>query len=183
MKQLFFAFTVLFIMSCSGPEPRKPVKVKTGSFMKESVERNKELLALEEQLIQNIITKDSLNSYQNSSTGAWFYYLAKNETSDYFPKPDDLVTLTYAITSFRNDTIYSFQEIGVLNYIVDKQELFPGLRNSIKLLKEKETATFLFPSSLAFGYLGDKDKIGPNTPIKTTISILEIKKQKDSIQN
>lgn len=52
-----------------------------------------------------------------------------------------------------------------------------------KLLKEKETATFLFPSSLAFGYHGDNDKIGANIPLKTTISILEIKKQNDSIQN
>ncbi len=183
MKQFLFTFLLLFFISCSGPEPRKPVKIKTGSFIKESVERNKDLLAKEEKMIQYIISKDSLNKYISSSTGSWYYYQTKNETSDYFPKPDDLVALTYSIESLQNDTIYSFEEIGILNYVVDKQELFPGLRNSIKLLKEKETATFLFPSSLAFGYLGDKDKIGPNIPIKTTISILEIKKQKDSIQN
>jgi FKBP-type peptidyl-prolyl cis-trans isomerase len=66
---------------------------------------------------------------------------------------------------------------------VDKQNLFPGLRNSIKLLREGETATFLFPSSMAFGYHGDNNKIGTNIPLKSTITLLKIEKQKDSIQN
>ncbi len=85
--------------------------------------------------------------------------------------------------SFSNDTIYPREEIGIIKYKVDKQELFPGLRNSIKLLKEMETATFMFPSSLAYGYHGDNNKIGINVPIKSTITLLKIEKQQDSIQN
>jgi FKBP-type peptidyl-prolyl cis-trans isomerase len=65
----------------------------------------------------------------------------------------------------------------------DKDVLFPGLRNSVKILKETETATFLFPSSIAYGYPGDKGSIGANVPIKSTITLLQIEKQQDSIQN
>jgi gliding motility-associated peptidyl-prolyl isomerase len=82
--------------------------------------------------------------------------------------------------TFSNDTIYSKEDIGTLTYKVDKQDLFPGLRNSIKLLKENESATFLFPSSLSYGYHGDNNKIGVNVPIKSTITILNIDKQKDN---
>ncbi len=182
MKLLLAILTVLFILSCDGPEPRRPIRVKTGSFIRESVERNKKLLAKEEKLIQDIIAKDSLHTYKASANSSWYYYETKNENSDYMPKTDDVVTLSYNITSLQNDTIYSFAEIDTLIYVVDKQDLFPGLRNSIKLLKEKETALFLFPSSMGFGYHGDNDKIGPNIPLKSTISIITIKKKQDSIQ-
>ncbi|MGB5274162.1 MAG: FKBP-type peptidyl-prolyl cis-trans isomerase, partial [Flavobacteriaceae bacterium] len=104
-------------------------------------------------------------------------------TSDYYPKTDDLVTLSYNLISLSNDTIYTVEEIGVQSYKVDKQDVFPGLRSSVKLLKENEKATFLFPSSLAYGYHGDDHKIGVNVPLKATISILKIEtaSQADSI--
>ncbi|MEP4882173.1 MAG: gliding motility-associated peptidyl-prolyl isomerase GldI, partial [Maribacter dokdonensis] len=82
-----------------------------------------------------------------------------------------------------NDTIYSKEDIGVVNYKVDKQELFLGLRDAVKMLKEKERATFLFPSSLAFGYHGDENKIGSNVPLKSTITILQIEKQQENTVN
>ena len=182
MRQLFLFLMVLGLLGCEGPEPRRPLQMKTGR-VNSSIERSKKLLALEESVINEIIKKDSLHEYKHSKNGAWYYYVQKNNEADYTPQPDDLVTMTYTIMDFNNDTIYTQDEIGILTYKVDKQQLFPGLRNSIKLLKEKETATFLFPSSLAYGYLGDTDKIGVNVPIKATVSLLRIEKQQDSIQN
>ena len=183
MKYILALFCLVIISSCGRVEPRKPVKVKSSTFFGGDLQRNKELLAEEEQLIQEIITEDSLHYYENSTSGSWFYFGRKNEGSTILPQPDDLVTLTYNIMSFDNDTIYSHDDIGIVNYRVDKQELFLGLRNAIKLLKENETATFLFPSSLAYGYQGDKDRIGVNIPIKSTVTVLNIEKQQDSIQN
>jgi len=120
-----------------------------------------------------------------SSNGFSYYYKVKNDTIDYFPKTNDLVTFTYDIRTLKNDTIYSKSDIGVITYRVDKEkeELFSGLRNSIKLLKEGEVATFLYPSSMAYGYHGDNNKINTNTPIKSTITLLKINKTIDSIQN
>ena len=182
MKYILLVLLIFGFVSCGGPEPRRPIKVRTGSI-NASVERNKKLLALEEGLINEIIKKDSLRSYEHSKTGAWYYYEQQNNKATYTPQPDDLVTMTYNVMSFANDTIYSHAEIGIITYKVDKQEPFPGLRNSIKLLKEKETATFLFPSSLVYGYHGDNNKIGINVPIKSTITVFKIEKQQDSIQN
>jgi gliding motility-associated peptidyl-prolyl isomerase len=169
------------ISSCGGPEPRRPIEVRTGSFFKESVERSKQRLAKEEKQIREIIEKDTAHEYVHGATGSWYRRDVVNPEAEYTPKPDDLVTLTYNLISFQGDTIYTKDDIGVMTYKVDKQELFPGLRNSVKLLKEGETATFLFPSSLAYGYHGDGDKIGINVPVKSTVSILKIEKNKDSL--
>ncbi len=181
MKHFLVLFCLIIISSCVGAEPRKPVKVKSSTFFGGDLERNKKLLEAEEKMIQEIITKDSLHMYENSASGSWFYYKRKNEGSTTLPQPNDLVTLTYNIMSFDNDTIYSHDDIGIITYRVDKQELFQGLRDAVKLLKENEMATFLFPSSMVFGYQGDKDRVGVNVPIKSTISVLKIEKQQDSI--
>ncbi len=170
------------VVGCGGPEPRRPVEVKSGSFFKVSVERSKALLAQEEKKIQEIITIDSANTYVHSAAGFWYRLDVVNTEAEYTPQPDDLVVMTYNVIGLNKDTIYTKEDIGVLTYKVDKQELFPGLRNSVKLLKEGETATFLFPSSLAYGYHGDGEKIGVNVPVKTTLSIVNIQKHQDDVQ-
>lgn len=172
---------LLGFLSCKGPEPRRPIEVKSGSFFKGSVERSKQLLAKEEKKIQESIGRDTAYQYVQSAAGSWYRLEIANEDAVYTPQPDDLVVLTYNIMDLNNDTIYSKEDIGILTYKVDKQELFPGLRHSVKLLKEGETGTFLFPSSLAYGYHGDNEKIGVNVPIKSTISILKIEKNRDTI--
>lgn len=173
---LLLLCSALLLANCAQPEPRRPIQQKTGKYFGANVARNKALLAQEEKLIRSIITKDSLHHYEHSANGSWFYYVKKNDTATYSPKANDLVTLTYTLTGLDNDTIYSGEEIGIKKYKVDMEELFPGLRSSVKLLKENETATFLFPSSLAYGYQGDADRIGVNVPLKCTLSILKIEK-------
>lgn len=181
MKRILFITILSFLVSCRGPEPRQPVQVKSGSFYKVSIDRSKKILAQEEAIIKRIIAKDTLSSYASSDNGFWYTYETKNEESDYTLKTDDEVLLTYCLMTFNGDTIYSKDAIGLVQHAIDKSQLFPGLRNGIKLLKEGEKATFLFPSSQAYGYKGDDDKIGPQTPIKASLELLRIIKKRDTL--
>ena len=54
MRFFLAVLLVAIVVSCGGPEPRRPVEVKSGSFYKESIERTKKLLAAEEEAIQEI---------------------------------------------------------------------------------------------------------------------------------
>lgn len=183
MKQLIIIILLIVFFGCEGSLPRKPIKISTGTSFKTSVERSKALLAKEEKLIQDIIKKDTINSYETSTGGSWFYYLSKNDSTETkeTAQANDIISFTYNVVKFNNDTIYSMNDIGILEYTADKLPLFQGLRNSTKILKEGETATFLFPSSLGYGYHGDNQKIGINVPFKSTITILKIKKVKNNL--
>jgi len=183
MRLVSTLLLLIIFSSCDGPQPRKPIQTKSGSFFKESIERSRKLLEAEESKIQAIIELDSLKHYSHSNSGSWYHYLTVNEETDYTPQTDDLVVFNYDILTLDNDTIYSKEDIGIVTYKVDKQELFQGLRDAIKILKVNERATFLFPSSIAFGYHGDENKIGSNVPIKSTITILQIEKQQDNTVN
>ena len=181
MKTLISIVVLVLLFACEGPQARRAVKVKSGSFIKESVERNKALLNQEEALIKSIIQKDSTKQYEPTDFGAWYFYEVQVEEEADLPQENDLVTMNYNLLSLQNDTIYSSEEIGVINYLVDREELFAGLRQGVKLLKKGEKVTFMFPSHMAFGYHGDNDRIGPNIPIKSTVEIIDIEKSQDSI--
>lgn len=180
-KAPYIVAILVLAICCKEPEPRWPVEAKSGSFLKLSAERNRRLLEQEEALMAQLIARDSAHTYLESATGTRYYYETKAQTDGYRPQPDDLVTLRYNLTTWNNDTLYGEAEIGTLRYKVDKQELFPGLRNSVKLLQEGETAVFLFPSSLGYGYHGDNDRIGPNLPLKSRLTLLKIEKNTDTI--
>lgn len=164
---------VLFV-ACKEPEPRRPVQNKSGTFYKESVERSKRILKKEETLIKSIIQTDTLNEYIENSNGFWYFYEKRNDSLTRTPNTDDEVILTYNLMSFNGDTIYKVNDIGMQQIKVDKTQLFPGLRNAIKILKQGERATFLFPSSQAYGYKGDNNKIGPNVPLKSSLELIKI---------
>ena len=171
---------LLFMVSCQEPQARRPVEVKGGSFLKQSVQRNRALLQREDSVMVALIRLDSLHEYVESSSGFRYYYDQHLPDTGYLPSTDDRVTLTYDLRTWNEDTIYRREEIGIIRYKVDKQELFPGLAASVKLLREGETATFMYPSSLGYGYQGDKDLIGPNLPLKSTLSILKIEKESNN---
>ena len=178
---IYYIVCVICCVACGEPEPRRPVTVKSGQFLKASVARNKKLLAQEERMIQDIIQKDTLHEYHASPNGFWYYFETKNDTASYRPQPYDRVQFSYTLMTLQNDTLYSAETLGLVSYIVDKETLFPGLQQAIKLLKVKEKATFLFPSSQAYGYPGDGRAIGPNTPIQCAVALHTLQIHHDSL--
>ena len=65
------------------------------------------------------------------------------------------------------------------NYIIDKEELFTGLREGLKLMKPSERVTFIFPSQVAYGYYGDNNRIGTNVPLICEVVLNEITQNKN----
>ncbi|RUA11132.1 MAG: gliding motility-associated peptidyl-prolyl isomerase GldI [Flavobacteriia bacterium] len=174
-----FFLVVLFVVtliSCSGPEPRKPVIRKTGSFMKESIKRNKALNTLEEDMLKAKLKKDSIHNYFNSSKGFWYFYNKRDSLQTKYPEKGDEVIYTYEVKRLNDSILYSKEEIGKKHYLVDKEELITGLQDGLKLMHPGEEVTFLFPSHKAFGYTGN-ERVMPNEPLIYTVELIEINKK------
>ena len=173
-KWPFLFLALLGILACKSPEARRPVSQSSGSFIKESVARNKKIVAQEEELIRQIIEEDSANTYISSPNGFWYYYNKKDTTATRTPQFGDLVEFEYSMQTLDGQTIYSKEELPRRTYHMDQEELFSGLREGLKLMHEGETVTFLFPSHKAYGYYGDKKRIGTNLPILSTVTLYTI---------
>ncbi|UPQ79385.1 gliding motility-associated peptidyl-prolyl isomerase GldI [Flavobacterium azooxidireducens] len=183
MKLKFFNillfFGMLFAIGCQDPEARRPKQHSSGSFMKESVVRNKKLIASEEKLIDSIIKSNPNKEYLASQKGYWYTYEIKNEIDTLRPKRGDVAFFEYEINDLKGNVIYTALELRPQDYLVDKEEIMIGLRDGIKLMRKNEKVTFLFPSHIAYGYLGDKNRIGPNVPIMCTVTLTDFEKESD----
>jgi len=162
---------VVVLFSCKEPEARRPKKHSVTNFYKEIIAQNKKLNALESKKIQEIIARDTVVNYKSSNNGFWYAYIQKDSIQTKVPKQNDLVTLTYNITTIFDQPIYNKTEV---TYKVDKQDFIPGLQEGIKLMKEGEEIVFIIPSYLAYGVSGDENKIKINQPIKSTVKLNKI---------
>jgi gliding motility-associated peptidyl-prolyl isomerase len=179
---LFLLFTLFLVSSCSQQQARKPISQSSGTFMKESIARNKKLVASEEDKIVAIMKSNPNINYIASKKGYWYYYETKNNNDVMSPKKGYIAYFDYEISDLNNNIIYSQLELRPQIYTVDKdQKIISGLRDGIKLMHKNEKITFLFPSHLAFGYHGDDRRIGINEPIICTVTLNDIKQ--DPSQN
>lgn len=175
MKQpIIILLIFLGMMSCKSPEARKPVSHKSGSFINASVERNIKLNQTEKEKIEQIIEKDTMNDYIASESGFWYTYETKVERDTITADFGDVVNFDYNVKSLNGKVIYSDEDIQPRNYIMDKEELFTGLREGLKLMKPGETVTFLFPSQKAYGYYGDTNRIGTSVPLICEVTVNSI---------
>lgn len=156
-------------------DARRPISRASGVFMKKSVERNKKLVATEEDLIKNLMKKNPKINYFASTKGYWYSYETRNETDTLTPKKGDIAFFNYELKDLNGAIIYSEVELRPQLYRVDKQEIMTGIREGIKLMRKHEKINFLFPSHIAYGYHGDNKKIGPNQPLICTITLNDFK--------
>ena len=181
-KLIYILLFSALITSCKSPEARKPIQSQSGTFIKESAERNKKLYEEEKDYIEKIIAKDSTHNYITSESGFWYFYNKRDTTSSDMPDPGDIVKFTYDIKDLNGSLILSEKDNGLQQYKVDQsnQELISGVRDGIKLMKEGETVTFLFPSYKAYGYYGIEQKLGTNIPVQSTVTLRSIEQANEN---
>jgi len=175
MKYLSILIIILFFASCKEPQARKPVTIKSGNYQS-SIDRTKKIMRLENEAIEAYIKNDSTNTYLNSGKGFKYTYIKKDTINTYTPNFGDQILYTYSVSDLNNNLIYSTNEIGNKTYFIDqKAEIIEGFRQGLKMIKAGEEIKFIFPSQLAYGYSGDRKKIGINTPIICTVNLKELK--------
>jgi len=175
-KNLLILLPALAIVACSQQQAREPMSQSSGTFMKESVERNKKLIAGEEGKIDSIIKSEPNSKYIASNKGYWYKYENKITNDTLRPKKGDVANFNYEVKDLNGNVIYSELELRPQEYHVDKeQKIIIGLRHGIKLMHKNEAVTFLFPSHLAYGYHGDNRRIGHNEPLMVTVTLTDFK--------
>lgn len=167
---------MIILAACKEPQARRPITQSSGNYLKTSIAINKKIVKGEEALIDAIMKKNDSIKYFASKKGYWYHYETKNEKDTTRAKKGDIVYFDFDIKNINGDLIYSEVEMRPQIYRVDEQDILMGLRDGIKLMRNKEKVTFLFPSNMAYGARGDNNRIMPTTPISCTVLITEIKK-------
>ncbi|MFM1753844.1 MAG: hypothetical protein RLZZ236_783 [Bacteroidota bacterium] len=175
MKNTISTLAVVLLVVITGcqnkQEARRPISHSSGSFMKQSMDRNKKLIAGEEAEIARVIRQNKRVKFIASTKGFWYSYIATNTKDTLTPKKGDVALFDYEVKDLKGRIIYSQSELGPQTYFVDKQNIMTGLREGIKLMHRNEKINFLFTSHIAYGYHGDNKKIGTNKPLLCIVTL------------
>jgi gliding motility-associated peptidyl-prolyl isomerase len=175
MKNTISTLAVVLLVVITGcqnkQEARRPISHSSGSFMKQSMDRNKKLIAGEEAEISRVIRQNKRVKFIASTKGFWYSYIAINTKDTLTPKKGDVALFDYEVKDLKGRIIYSQSELGPQTYFVDKQNIMTGLREGIKLMHRNEKINFLFTSHIAYGYHGDNKKIGTNKPLLCIVTL------------
>lgn len=172
MNRIIILALIIFA-ACESKVVQYPVDYDKDEFMKFSQDRNKQILEEDNQLIQNYIDSTQIK-FNKTNFGFWISN--SGQYTETMAKSGDYVKYEYEVIDFKNNVVYSKKEIGLKEAVLGKEDLPRGLHVTLQLIEKGDSATALYPSFLAYGGYGDRDKIGGNEPLIFKVKVLEIKK-------
>jgi gliding motility-associated peptidyl-prolyl isomerase len=168
----YFTLFLLLSLIISCRENTKPANQINQQQLQEPLIRiNKRLMQKESSEINAYILRKKL---QMKQSGTGLRYQILNQGSGDFVKSGMLVTVNYSVALLDGTPCYSSDSSGPRTFRVDQDQIESGLHEGIKLMKKGEKAKFILPSHLAFGLVGDDNKIPGRATVVYEIELTDI---------
>jgi FKBP-type peptidyl-prolyl cis-trans isomerase FkpA len=168
MRLIIFFILAIVLFSCKDEKQPEP---DIDWDLNKSSEINKVLAQRQEQRITGYFKRRNLE-YKFTDLG--LYYVIKSEGEGDTIKSEDIVEIEFEVSLLDGTFCYSSDSSENHVFIVDKDHTESGLHEGIKLLKPNSSATFVLPSHLAYGLLGDREKIPGNTEIAIDLKVVRV---------
>lgn len=168
IRILFFSLFIAGLISCNPGGNTVVQKEVKGSDKME--EMNRYLIQKDRERIENYTSRRNLNM-KESGTGFW--YLIKSEGEGTYLKDNDRVVFEYECSLLDGTKCYSSAELGPKELIMGKSPIEAGMNQGLRLLKHGGEAIFIIPPYLAYGLVGDGNKIPSRAVIVYDVRVLK----------
>jgi len=170
---IFTIILVVFFSSCENDVKQQGQR----GFDKREVDKvlakmNKEYIDVENQQIDDYLNRRKWNFKKTKSGLRYHIY---KEGVGQAPISGSTVSIEYEISLIRGEVVYSSKELGPKVFVVDKSEEPSGLHEAMKLMKVGGKAMLVIPSYLAYGLLGDENKIPKKATLFYNVYLKEVK--------
>lgn len=175
MKRPFFIFILLIaLVSCQNNEnPQKANKKLSNKVIKDKLMKTNQYLVKAEE--QNIIDYIARRQYQMKETGSGLFYEIYKKGRGVKAEKGKIAVLNFSISLLNGKMIYRSEEEGIKEFLIGKGGVESGLEEGILLLHVGDHARIIIPSHLAFGLLGDLNKIPEKATIIYDLELVNLK--------
>ncbi len=174
MKALFFPFVLLIILTCtscgSGQQEQIP-EVDTVDYKNSLMNVNQTLVERENRQIDNYIQR---KGWDMIKTGTGLRYEIYLKTQGTRPQKDMTAQIRFRVNLISGQVVYDSKTDGLKSFRLGQDEVENGLEEGIMLMKKGEKARLVIPSHLAFGLLGDDNKIPKRATLVYDVELLEV---------
>lgn len=163
MKNIAWIFMFLIAGCGNGSEP-PPARVGNGTAPVDTrvMDENKSMAQREEQDIRDWVARQEVPMEVSGTGLRW--KLVRDVPGD-TARPGQLAVLNFAVYLLNGDTCYASEPGTPSAFRIEHADVESGLQEGIQHLSVGDSAVLVIPSALAFGLLGDRDKI----PMRSTI--------------
>lgn len=169
---LFSFLTIsLIVLSCNRETSDKKVpKVVDSEKSLETV--NRYMVKTEKQDIENYIRR---HGWEMEETGSGLRYEIYQSSDGEQAREGMVAVLSYKTWLINGDLVYNSLTDGKKEFLIGKGGVESGLEEGILHMREGEKARFILPAHLAYGLMGDDNKIPPRTAIVYELELINLK--------
>ena len=165
---VWIAVIVMVSCDCGENSDNQPVDRKQ---RKENLEKaNRSLVKLERDMIDEFVKNSGLTYIE---TGTGLRYNVVNQEGGDLIKKGNIVTMEYELRLLNGEKLYSSEDNGLKVFMVGRGGVESGLEEAVLLLHKGDEAEIIIPSHLAYGLLGDGDRIPPRSTIVYKIKVID----------
>ncbi|MEJ6792770.1 MAG: FKBP-type peptidyl-prolyl cis-trans isomerase, partial [Lacinutrix sp.] len=136
------------------------------------LKETKHFMKPKKKAIEAYIKAQNTKQFMAAEYGFWYSQdTVLGAEASKLPEFGDIVNFNFNLSTLDSTLIYTMVELKTRDYAMDQEALFTGLREGLKVMRAGETFTFIFPSQKAYGYYGDENRIGRNTPLISIVTV------------
>ena len=164
---------ILLILSSCGQEPAPANTTRNFSVMDDTMlNYNKGVMMTEDREIEDFMVRYQWEM-EKSPTGLRYMIYTKGNGKK--AERGKIASLKFSVKLLNGNLCYSSATDGLKTFRIGRGGIESGLEEGILLLKVGDRAKFILPSHLAFGLLGDQNKIPQNATLVYDVELVEIK--------
>ncbi len=167
-----FLLALFLISGCKNNEKQKEEGADLSQYKEPLIEANKHIISTEDQHIADFISRYGWNMQK---TGTGLRYMIIREGEGQKAEEGLVAVLDYQVRLITGDVVYSSNELGNKEFRIGKGGVEAGLEEAVLLMRRGGKGRFILPAHLAFGLLGDLDKIPPKATLIYDITLLDLK--------
>jgi len=172
---LVLSVYVLFLMLCSycSEQPHPSSSTHHLGMMSDSlVNYNRGIILTEDQQIEDFVAR---YSWKMSKTGTGLRYFIIKKGQGVKTVKGKVAVIRYTLRLLNGNLCYSSDKNGLKEFKIGYGGVESGVEEGILLMHVGDRAKFIVPSHLAFGLLGDQNKIPQHAALVYDIELVQIK--------
>jgi FKBP-type peptidyl-prolyl cis-trans isomerase FkpA len=163
---------VSLFFSCGNNNDKEEKPINPIEYKQDLEEANKKLNQNEAEDIAAFIKR---YGWDMQETGSGLRYYIYNEGKGRQVEKFKLVTIRFKTKLLTGEQLYSSEKDGNKEFILGQSSEISGLEEGLLLMKEGDKAKLIVPSHLAFGLLGDQEKIPMRACLVYDVEVLKVR--------
>lgn len=168
MKRILALF-IIFIPLLVGCQEKKKQSTLT---LDDLIEVNRQLVNDDAVRIKAYIKEQKLQM-KESKTGMWYNIISKTQTP--LAIKGQVISMKYKVSLLDGTICYTSDKKSPRTFLIGQGGVESGLEEAALMLRKGDKAKLIFPPHLAYGLVGDNDRIPPRATIIYDIEVIDIK--------